>query len=120
VVMPRVFKLLFSAAAGALAAMFMLSQSLPWAYQTEFKSWLMLTTIHSGLLVLLMIIVFGNSRPTLLSLSGAAKCLGVAGIGGLLAFLIIPYGFVLVKSGLAFISAVVATVSYLLLAAVNK
>ena len=58
-------------------------------------------------------------RPNVLSANDDAKCVGAIVVGGLVAVFIIPYGFVPIMSGQAFITSNVATFTYIAVSALG-
>jgi hypothetical protein len=87
-----------------------------WAFTTEFKWHAALTAIHSCLVFVFMVLWFGNLQTNLTAGAVLKRGLGAALIGGLLAILALPYGFVLIMSGQAFVTSCVATAVYIAIA----
>ena len=108
---------LLSAGLGGLASMGALRIFHEWAFRTEFSGWLWMTAVHSCIVFGLFALSFGYLRPNLLSVNGIAKCVGAVVVGGLLAVLVIPWGFVLIMTGQAFITSGMATLIYVAVSA---
>jgi hypothetical protein len=83
-----------------------------WAFRTEFKSWLWLTAVHSCIVFVLFLMSFEYIQPSILSAEGILNCIAAVVLGGLVAVFAIPYGFVLIMTGQAFITSGVATLLY--------
>jgi hypothetical protein len=84
------------------------------AFKTEFMFWLRMTAVHSCIVFVLFALWLGIIGPNVRSANGIASCVGAAVVGGLIA-LFVPFGFVLVITGQAFITSGVATLVYVVL-----
>ena len=89
-----------------------------WAFRTAFKSWLWETVGHSCIVFVLFLMSFEYIRPSILSAEGILNCIAAVVLGGLVAVFAIPYGFVLIMTGQAFITSGVATLLYAAVSAV--
>jgi hypothetical protein len=116
----RTLVVLLSVGVAGVASMGTLKIFHDWAFRTEFRFWLLMTTIHSCIVFVLFALSFGAIRPNLLSASGIAKCVGAMIVGGLVALLIMPYGVILIISGQAFITSGVAVLIYSAVSAEQK
>jgi hypothetical protein len=91
-----------------------------WSFRTEFWFFLRLTAVHSSLLLVLFPLWFGGFFGSALGMDDIVKsrgvdtilkCIGAAAIGSLLpAF--IPWGFILIVSGQAYITSGIAALAY--------
>jgi len=108
----EVVALLLGAGLGGVVSMTVLRFFQEWAFRTEFfRFWLPLTAIHACTVFVLFTFWFGIIRPNVRTAFGIAKCVGAVVVGGLVAALL-PYGFVLVITGHAFITSGIATLAY--------
>src|SRR5262249_19681290 len=108
----RTLVVLLSTSLGGVASMAALRIFRDWAFRTEFKSWLWLTAGHSCIVFVLFLMLFEYIRPSILSAEGILDCIAAVVLGGLVAVFAIPYGFVLIMTGQAFITSGVATLLY--------
>src|SRR5262245_57261867 len=104
----RIFAALLGAALGGVASMGVLRVLNGLAFSTDFVFWLRITSIHSGIVFVLFSLWFVDGRPSIRRASGIANCLAAIVVGGLAA-IVVPYGFVLIATGHAFITSGVAT-----------
>ena len=107
----RILAVLLGAGLGGVASMTVLWLFHDWAFRTEFTSWLRMTVIHACVVFVLLALWFGITHPNVRRADGVATCVGGILIGGLVA-VFIPWGFVLVITGHAFITSGVATLAY--------
>jgi len=82
-----------------------------WAFRTEFSFYVRLTAVHSCLAFILFAFWFGVIRPKIPRTNTMLHCIGAAAVAGVLPVLI-PWGFVLVMTGQAFITSGVAALVY--------
>ena len=115
----RILSLLLGAGLGGVASMGVLRLFHDWAFRTEFKFWLTETAIHSCIVFVLLALWFGIVHPNVRTANGIAKCVAAAVVGGFVAWLI-PFGFVLVITGQAFITSGVATLAYMAVSALEN
>jgi hypothetical protein len=108
----RTLVVLLSTSLGGFASMAALRIFHEWAFRTEFKLWLWETVGHSCIVFVLFLMSFEYIRPSILSAEGILNCIAAVVLGGLVAVFAIPYGFVLIMAGQAFITSGVATLSY--------
>ena len=87
-----------------------------WAFRTEFKLWLTETAIHACIVFVLLALWFGIGHPNVRTANGIGNCVAAVVVGGFVAWFI-PFGFVLVITGQAFITSGVATLVYMAVSA---
>lgn len=114
----RIVTVLLGSGIGGLASMGVLRLFHDWAFRTEFKFWSFETAIHSCIVFVLLALWFGTVHPNVRTASGIGNCVAAAVVGGLVAWFI-PYRFVLVVTGQAFITSGVATLVYMTVAALE-
>ena len=90
-----------------------------WAFRTEFRFWVAETAIHSCIVFVLLALWFGIVHPNVRTARGIGNCVTAAVVGGFTAWFI-PYGFVLVLTGQAFITSGVATLVYMAVSALEN
>jgi hypothetical protein len=104
---------------GGTASMLVLRVFYDWSFRTEFWFFLRLTAVHSSLLLVLFPLWFGIFGSALgvkeivksRGVDTILNCIGAAAIGSLLpAF--IPWGFILIVSGQAYITSGIAALAY--------
>jgi hypothetical protein len=115
----RILSVLLGAGLGGLVSMGVLRLFHDWAFRTEFKFWLFETAIHSCIVFILLALWFGIAHPNVRTGNGIAHCIAAVVIGGFVAVLI-PFGFVLVITGQAFITSGVATLVYVAVSALEN
>lgn len=114
----RTVAVLLGAGLGGLASMVVLRIFHDWAFRTEFTSWLRMTSVHSCIVFVLLAVWFGITRPNVWTANGIGKCVFAVVLGGLGA-VFVPFGFVLVITGQAFITSGVATLVYVAVSALD-
>jgi hypothetical protein len=114
----RVVAVLLGAGLGVVASMGVLRVFHDWAFRTEFIWWLRMTAIHSCIVFVVFALWFGIIRPNVRSAFGIANCVGAVVVGGLVA-VFVPFGFVLVITGQAFITSGTATLAYIAVSALE-
>jgi hypothetical protein len=105
-----------SAAMGGIVSMILLRILHNWAYRTQFPNWLRLTALHSLLMFGALVAWFWEVQPELPPRAIVTKALWIAIFGAMLSILLLPWGFVLIISGQAFITSFMATAAYIGLA----
>jgi hypothetical protein len=108
----RILSVLLGAGLGGLASMGVLRLFHDWAFRTEFRFWLNETATHSCIVFVLLALWFGTVHPNVRTSSGILNCVAAVMVGGFVAWFI-PYGFVLVFTGQAFITSGVTTLVYI-------
>ena len=103
---------------GGVASMTVLRVFHDWAFRTEFRFWLQMTVVHACIVFVLLALWFGITRPNIRRVDGVANCVGAVLGSGLVAFFI-PFGFVLVVTGQAFITSGIATLAYIAVSALD-
>jgi len=82
-----------------------------WAFRTEFWFYVRVTAVHSCLVFILFSFWFGVIRPNIPRTNTILQCIAAAAVAGVLPVLI-PWGFILIMSGQAFITSGVAALVY--------
>ena len=122
----RIVANLLSAMLGGVVSMVTLRMFHDWAFRTEFWYYIRLTAVHSCLMFILFSVWFGI-RPEVPRTKGfikrgaaaVIKYVGAAAIGCLLP-VFIPWGFILIVTGQAFITSVVAALVHVGLSGLNN
>jgi len=107
----RIVAAIVGSALGGVVSLVALRLLHEWAFRTEFWFYVRLTAIHSCLVFLLFAFWFGVIRPSIPRTSTVLQCVGAPAVGGALAALI-PWGFILVMTGQAFVTSGVAALVY--------
>jgi hypothetical protein len=115
----RILSVLLGAGLGGLVSMGVLRLFHDWAFRTEFRFWLAETSIHSCMVFVLLALWFGIVQPNVRTVNGIGNCVAAVVAGGFVAWFI-PFGFVLVITGQAFITSGVATLVYVALSALEN
>ena len=90
-----------------------------WAFRTEFTFWLAETAIHSCIVFVLLALWFGFVHRNVRTANGIGNCVAAVVVGGFVAWFI-PFGFVLVITGQAFITSGVAALFYMAVSALKN
>jgi len=109
----RIMAILFSSALGGVASMLALKFFHEWAFRTEYWFYVGMTAVHSCLVFILFAFWFGIIRPSIPRTNSVLQCIAAAAVGGILP-IFIPWGFILVMMGQAFITSGVAALVYTL------